>query len=927
MDMMAKPQQQLDTELVNKSSWLNQEDEEEEEEVGVNLLTRHSSSSHPPLNGVGAEDEFEPEPEPEPVPVSAPTSGTTSESSDQEEEDKGGVRNEEMRGEKGDGNSIYYDKIEGTWKCRHCNWTHQNGSPSIVDIESHEGYFHKAMNTKTLNQWGPCFSLETKGAESIDETYEMQSEITKTLTMEVSHQTVRNVEDQKGFGLSPAPVEHLHEEANGSFKHFEKEAKVDANVDLNGEIREDLYCPNGSFKNIEEETKDANIDLIGEIEEDLMDLDVEGVLEKQNTHDLYCPNCNSCITKRVILVRRKPKVSIHHKPKRGKKPDLIPASAGFIVSGDTPEIHSDPSPAAAPDEQDASREQEQKQEQEAFSCLSCFSLFIPIGNGCFKIFQFFRGGRQTEHTQSLQEIRQREHSESTEGTNLSENNLSPQGTNLRENTPSPSEINSEGKTQSPLEISPEGKTQSPQGISQNEYPETPQLISGNDDTQSPQKRSHDANMSSPQCINNNEDAQKPQDIIWNGGTQSPQKKNRDANMSSPQHINPNEDAQKARDINRNEDTQSPQKISRNENAQNPQDVNQNDSKQRPQKIPTEKTNWILSIFGYYKSKGEYLPVQAGHAVSVQSAAVPTPSVINGEHIDATAIKLKEPGISDIFSSTDSSLLGKLKGESTVQKPDADLFQRNIAGENDIKDIETGLLEPLLHPSVEVPPSSQTITETEYRGTDAGEVREWEILKSIVYGGLIESITSLGVVSSAAGAGAGTLNVLALGVANLIGGLIIICHNLRELKNDQPRASDVEEDRYQVLLGRRQNFKQHAFVAILSFLIFGLVPPVVYGFSFRNSDDKDFKLAAMAGASLICIILLALGKGHVRKPNRPYFPTVFYYLSLGITASGISYVVGQLLKKLAEQLGLFDSSSTVSMPFLETIPMEMGRASY
>ncbi|MBA0835265.1 hypothetical protein Goarm_007554 [Gossypium armourianum] len=434
-------------------------------------------------------------------------------------------------------------------------------------------------------------------------------------------------------------------------------------------------------------------------------------------------------------------------------------------------------------------------------------------------------------------------------------------------------------------------------------------------------------MSSPQCINNNEDAQKPQDISWNGGTQSPQKKNRDANMSSPQHINPNEDAQKARDINRNEDTQSPQKISRNENAQNPQDVNQNDSKQRPQKIPTEKTNWILSIFGYYKSKGEYPPVQAGHAVSVQSAAVPTPSVINGEHIDATAIKLKEPGISDIFSSTDSSLLGKLKGESTVQKPDADLFQRNIAGDNDIKDIETGLLEPLLHPSVEVQPSSQTITETEYRGTDAGEVREWEILKSIVYGGLIESITSLGVVSSAAGAGADTLNVLALGVANLIGGLIIICHNLRELKNDQPRASDVEEDRYQVLLGRRQNFKLHAFVAILSFLIFGLVPPVVYGFSFRNSDDKDFKLAAMAGASLICIILLALGKGHVRKPNRAYFRTVFYYLSLGITASGISYVVGQLLKKLAEQLGLFDSSSTVSMPFLETIPMEVGRASY
>ena len=42
-----------------------------------------------------------------------------------------------------------------------------------------------------------------------------------------------------------------------------------------------------------------------------------------------------------------------------------------------------------------------------------------------------------------------------------------------------------------------------------------------------------------------------------------------------------------------------------------------------------------------------------------------------------------------------------------------------------------------------------------KGAGVGESRQLEILKSIVYGGLIESITSLGVVSSAAGAGAGT----------------------------------------------------------------------------------------------------------------------------------------------------------------------------
>ncbi|XVF34181.1 hypothetical protein REPUB_Repub18cG0036400 [Reevesia pubescens] len=113
--------------------------------------------------------------------------------------------------------------------------------------------------------------------------------------------------------------------------------------------------------------------------------------------------------------------------------------------------------------------------------------------------------------------------------------------------------------------------------------------------------------------------------------------------------------------------------------------------------------------------------------------------------------------------------------------------------------------------------------------------------------------------------------------------------------------------------------------MLSFRVFGLVPPVVYGFSFRKSDDKDLKLAAVAGASLICIILLAIGKADVRKPHR-YIKTVSYYVIMGIMASGISYVVGELTKKLDEKLGLFESNSAVGMPFLETIPLEVGRAS-
>ncbi|XP_039022801.1 membrane protein of ER body-like protein [Hibiscus syriacus] len=810
MDM---EQQQFDPKLPNETLWLDQEEEEEEEEAGVDLLARRSSSRHPP-SGVGAtatsaEGELQP----------APTNGTTPEIPDQEVEEKEDAQVTACGGENGEadqvvngeggGNSVYFDKLQGT--------------------------------------------------ESINEK---QSEITELQSTEIDHQMVKNSEDKKDFGSTPAPVEHLHE-ANGSFKHFENGTKVE-----------------------------ADIDLFEEIEEDLVDLDVERVLDKQNTHHLYCPNCNSCITKKVIL-RRRPKFSIRHRPKRGSKLDPIPNSAGLGGSDDTPEIHPNVSPVAAPDEQNDGREQEQK--QEAFSCLSCFSLFIPIGNGCFKMLEFFRWGRRTEHSQSTQEIRQRENIQTTPEIRQKEHTGSAQETNLSENTQTPQRVNLSENTQSPQVISLQEKIEISKVVLQNGNAETPQQVSHDEDAQSPQKRTHDVDISSPQHTNHNEDAQKPQPISWN------------------------------------EDKSGPQKISRGENARSPQGINQNISKQSPQKITTDRTNWISSIFAS-KSKvtvgKESSPVQAGHAISALSAAVLTPSLIDKGYIDGAAIKPKEPGKSDIFSSTNNTLLDKMIADSTEKKPVVDMLQRIVC--NEIKDIETGLLEPTLHPGTDVAPSSQRTTETECRGSDAGELHEWEILKSIVYGGLVESITSLGVVSSAAGAGAATLNVLALGVANLIGGLVIIFHNLRELKNDQPRvggASDVEEDRYRVMLGRRQNFAMHAVVAILSYLVFGLVPPVVYGFLFRKSDDKDLKLAAVAGASLICIFLLALGKGHVRRPRRTYIRSVSYYIGLGITASGISYVVGQLLKKLLEQLGLFESNSTVSLPFLETLSMEVGRASY
>lgn len=69
--------------------------------------------------------------------------------------------------------------------------------------------------------------------------------------------------------------------------------------------------------------------------------------------------------------------------------------------------------------------------------------------------------------------------------------------------------------------------------------------------------------------------------------------------------------------------------------------------------------------------------------------------------------------------------------------------------------------------IETPPAQPDVEES--------EAHQWDILKSIVYGGLIESITSLGVVSSAAATGAGTCKCYVLGNP------VLIHHLLHKLK--------------------------------------------------------------------------------------------------------------------------------------------------
>lgn len=124
------------------------------------------------------------------------------------------------------------------------------------------------------------------------------------------------------------------------------------------------------------EIESADINPIRENDHETIELDVEGVLEKQNTHDLFCPNCNSCITKRVIVRKRKRKIrTSSEEPKRNKLETLIASDSDAISADATSSVNTHLDGNLPPGANDYDRDRG----PDIFRCLSCFSIFIPTG--------------------------------------------------------------------------------------------------------------------------------------------------------------------------------------------------------------------------------------------------------------------------------------------------------------------------------------------------------------------------------------------------------------------------------------------------------------------------------------------------------------------------------------------------------------------
>eukprot|EP00258_Populus_trichocarpa_P021629 XP_024437648.1 membrane protein of ER body-like protein isoform X3 [Populus trichocarpa] len=734
------------------------------------------------------------------------------------------------------------------------------------------------------------------------------SEIQKSLVKDDNLQLGENM-DNKGFsGSGLTPLEDTFEEHNFKSKPSDSETRVVG----------DLH-------------------LIEEIDQEMTEFDVEKVLEKQNTHDLYCPNCNSCITRRVILRRRRWKNrNARRKPKHAKVDTIVPsesngnstysdANSADSASGpghDIANICSNDSPTSAVDDHNCDRE------PDVFRCLSCFSFFIPAGNAAVDHTQV-RGMNQDassgfpnnftssngndysvmphaertivktgEHPESSYSKPHQSGAESLNPSTMEPLLLdkSPQGINLKSNLTSRNGILADQNAPLLSVDLPSVESSSIAGILNNMGGASLKpgmgIVSSSRETKfnetaliSAREKSGDAAGSSGGSLMNHAIMDTVQLLPYSSGSMEGLKEN--APFRPQGGVNPPE---------------------------------YSTSKSL---IPEQSEIQIEEKFNM--AKGNEKPLQNGQASSTQGTSLSSQLYSEGGFINDAALKHHEVGKGSLNSLSQGTSRPE-KEKVNIGENEVNAMENKNIGNDVIVTIEKeppkrGDSEIVCIDSVEPTSLLNSTNQTnasERKGTGVGESWQWEILKSIVYGGLIESITSLGVVSSAAGAGAGTLNIIALGLANLIGGLFIIGHNLVDLKNDRSNQVNEQEDRYQETLGRRDNFSLHATLSILSFLIFGLLPPVMYGFSFRKSDDRDLKLAAVDGASLFCIILLAIGKAHIqRKQPKPYISTVLYFLCIGLMASGASYVVGDLISKLLQKISGFESN----LPFPELKPTE------
>lgn len=593
------------------------------------------------------------------------------------------------------------------------------------------------------------------------------------------------------------------------------------------------------------------------------------VLKEQKTHDLLCPACGSCITKRVILRKRKrtSTVSVNRLIQE------LDDDAQAALSEDNEQItedHNDQPDISHPD----------TDENEAYGCLSCFTIFFRRDKKkesfyCLPFWNTWRESSKKEHT------RPAKFTNSSSRQAKETHGVATQSTSSKTSVTVTKALTVSSSTEN--------------GGSQNttythtEATHITQYVNESD-------KSSELKEQFPPAQNTEDQLRKLQ-----------------LDDSAISH------AKKGLEHAKTETTNGDERIHE-DSATHDQDSNifpavqQDEELQQDtavQKDGSYKNDYILSCIPvsnqsvwslwpfkerindelhepllHRKKLEETLSAARNGSVShgiFQSDELPIRSQSQGDKESEATLPL----ISTVVESSrllDKQDLAPLHSESTEISTDVTVSPVQTV-------VEVGPIDDS-QPSDVATAVSDLARSTSAQLPAAKIATEWDILKSIVYGGLTVSLTSLGVVSSAAGGEAKTLTVIVMGLANVVAGLFVILNNVLDLDH-------YHQDQFIDTVGH--SFWFNGSVAIVSYLIFGSLAPITYALSFRKSDDILHKFIATSAVSLVCILLLALGKARVRRKS--YIRAIIVYIVTGFCSAVAGFFAGEYIKKLLEKWGL------------------------
>ena len=94
---------------------------------------------------------------------------------------------------------------------------------------------------------------------------------------------------------------------------------------------------------------------------------------------------------------------------------------------------------------------------------------------------------------------------------------------------------------------------------------------------------------------------------------------------------------------------------------------------------------------------------------------------------------------------------------------------------------------------------------------------------------------------------------------------------------------------------------HATIALISYVVFGVLSPLIYAFSYRQTDDRDRKFILCCGVTIATVGLLSLGKAKVS--NKGYVRTLCAYILVLVVSSIIGYLTAEHVADLLDSWGI------------------------